>query len=422
MNCKKSVFLNIAAVSISIIVGTAVANAETNNVPPRHKIYVDPYLSSSITTRTSNQISVLPQIRQWELNSAYHPYTGAANRYIAKLPNTNNPSTNPIPGIWATTVGGNLYHWRTNKAYDSFGKLCNNIANTYRSAAAASANRIADTHMLRAFSPNSLGGRYSLSNGGIYVPNHVVWYNQGNAYRGMAKDLRPATDIAIQNATRGWAIYDATLTTANIAVQSAEMFLKTIDYVGTSMQIMNPPIYLQDNYKFTPAQKFLFIPTAGIQEGYGSYAIPGGAVHYTEKLDTSFGRPITQIHNDWGTTNFGNFNRRIEISTPAVNSFERFAVTHYPANNYWDPKLSTMSYRETSFNSWREVTKNGYTTVIPINQSQFQQRSWQQPVIQQYKPPPTYNYNTSYNNYNYNNNNYNSKMKINTINIPSRKY
>lgn len=384
---------NIIKVVVIIFLGLAIGisnviAASNNKIESTSRIYIDSRLSDQMANSWKTNLSFSPpvnissQIRQWELNSAYNLSNAYANKMLNNL--------RPWPGL-ATHIGSELTVRRVGDLYSSMGQTYNEIANIYRSAAADSANRIADIYMWRGFSPNSLGNVYSLSQGNIYAPNFAIWLREGYKYRDLASSLsRPTTD-ALYNAAWGRAVYNDISTFANLAISGIDRFIKTVDYVGTSMQIMNPPIYLQNRPElgqfanFTPSQKALFIiPITGTWQGYGSHSIPYGNRYYQEKLSTAWPESITKIHIDLSVTNFGREYRRIEIKTPTLDnfagSFERFAVTHYPTNSYWDPQRSTMTVTTDSFSAWRETTKHGYTTISPVNNfsSNYQQFQTQQ--------------------------------------------
>lgn len=366
----------LAIIFLGLAIGISNATAINNNkIESIRRIYIDSRLSDQMSNSWktnlsfSTSVNISSQIRQWELNSAYNLSNAYANKMLNNL--------RPWQGL-AIDIGSGLTVRYTGEKYFSMGQTYNEIANISRSAAADSANRIADIYMWRGFSPNSLGNVYSLSRGGIYAPNFAIWLREGYKYRDFASSLsRPTTD-ALYNAAWGQAVYQTTWIFTNLAIGAADRFIKTIDYASTSMQIMNPPIYLQNRPElgqfanFTPSQKvFSIIPITGTWQGYGSHSIPHGDRYYQEKLSTAWIEPITEIHTDLSVTDFGYEYRRIEIKTPTLDnfagSFERFVVTHYPTNSYWDPQRSTMTVTTDSFSAWRETTEHGITTISPIN-------------------------------------------------------
>lgn len=131
---------------------------------------------------------------------------------------------------------------------------------------------------------------------------------------------------------------------------------KVFNTCGTAMQTINPPIYL--NQKASYGWK-----------GEGSYTIPDGYVHYRETLSTAGPNPITRIHTDWATTNMGTYYRNIEIKTPVLNNFERFALNRFPTGSYWDPQTSTSVTTTRIQQSYRTETIGGYTKITPLPSS-----------------------------------------------------
>jgi len=260
-------------------------------------------------------------IRNWELSNS----VTMSNRYIFSLP------TNPWPDI-LTSIGSEL-------------------------------------------TTRGIGSVYGGDNFGFFkIPPIGQSYNEiANVFR-TQRGLGP-TDAALQNTARGLGIYNASATIMGTAIQAADTFQKTVHYVGTSMQIMNPPIYLQNNpedgqfVKFTPSQKILGIPVSGTWEGSGSYRISGGIVNYQETLKTSGHGTITQTHTDWETTNRGTHYRHIEIKTPGTNGFERFAVTHYPQGSYFDPTSSSIMTTTKIQQRYRIETIGGISKVTPLPSS-----------------------------------------------------
>ncbi len=162
-----------------------------------------------------------------------------------------------------------------------------------------------------------------------------------------------------------WQVTSATFDIASMGMNTGITFIQTIDRIGISMQVMNPPIYLQNNSKFTSSHKILGIPISGTWKGSGSYNISSGVVNYQETLDTSRSGFIIQTHTDWVITDMGTYYRHIEIKTPA-NSFERFVVTHYPVGHYFDPTSSTVTTIIIRQQSYRIETIGGISKVTPL--------------------------------------------------------
>jgi hypothetical protein len=145
-----------------------------------------------------------------------------------------------------------------------------------------------------------------------------------------------------------------------------DTFYKTVDRVGKSMQIMNPPTYLKQK-----------TPWGVI--GEGSYNVPGGRISYYEILDTSathWRQPgtINRIHVDYAETDFGTYVRHVETRTPASSPFERFMMHHYPVGSYFEPSKTIiaettsydLTYRETILPSGAVYRNNQlYTRGVP---------------------------------------------------------
>lgn len=274
----------------------------------------------------NNDYWIRSEIKNWELNTGIE----ASKRYISRLP------TNPWPDI-QTSAGSELTIRGMGSIYGSIGRTYNDIANIFRAQ-------------------QGLG------------PSNVV----------------------LQNTARGLQIYQSSTTIMGAGLQAADTFQKTVHYVGTSMQVMNPPIYLQNNPKFTPSQKILGMPISGTWGGAGSYRIPGGVVNYQETLKTSGPGPITQTHTDVVTTNMGTYYRHVEIKTPASSGIERFVLTHYPVGSYWDTN-SSVSYTTTrSHQSYRIETVGGISKVTPLPSSGFG-KSYGGVGSNWNSPPPTFN-------------------------------
>ena len=157
---------------------------------------------------------------------------------------------------------------------------------------------------------------------------------------------------------------------ASMTISATTTGMETIDYFGTSMQIMNPSVYLNKKISWG-------------WEGQGFYHIQNGHVYYQEILKTGKGKlgPITRIHTDLVRTNTGIYIRHIEIKTPATSSFERFMINHYPVGSYWDPQTSTMKITTKSIQSYCVKTYGGISKVIPepiytIDVKSFPKNNW----------------------------------------------
>ena len=138
----------------------------------------------------------------------------------------------------------------------------------------------------------------------------------------------PPSNIVLQNTALGTRILNITITTAGTVTQAADVFLKTADYIGRSMQLMNPPLYLNEK-----------TPWGAI--GHGSYPIPNGYTFYFEILDTS--RSISRVHTSWTITKTGSYYRYVNTNTSTSSALERFMMHHYPVGTYFDPEKTTIT-------------------------------------------------------------------------------
>ena len=163
---------------------------------------------------------------------------------------------------------------------------------------------------------------------------------------------------------------------ASTIVSSGVTFLETVDRMATSMQIMNPPTYLNEK-------------TSWGCKGEGS--MPGG--YYQENLVTGEPGYITRTHTDWINTDFGIYERNVEIITPTVGSFERFIIHHYPVGNYWDSNTSTMTTTTRPLSSHQVIETSG------INDIQSFQQLWNLPSINTTTTYDNFNSFNSYNSY-----------------------
>lgn len=151
---------------------------------------------------------------------------------------------------------------------------------------------------------------------------------------------------------------------------------KVFQTYGTSMQIMNPPIYLHEKTSYG-------------WRGEGSYNINGMHVKYQETLNTAGPGSITRTHTDWVTTNTGTYYRHVEIKTPATSNFERFVLNRYPVGSYWDTN-SSVSYTTTrSHQSYRIETVGDISKVTPLPSSGFG-KSYGGVGSNWNSPPPTF--------------------------------
>ena len=142
------------------------------------------------------------------------------------------------------------------------------------------------------------------------------------------------------------------------AIGAADTLYKTIDYVGRSMQTINPPRYLQRR-------------TSWGSFGHDSFEIDGMRVTYYEALDTSashWHKPgsITRRHAEHISTDFGDYYRTMEITTPATSPFERFMMHNYPVGSYFDPVETTIRTTTTIHEKYRIESYGGIDRITPL--------------------------------------------------------
>jgi hypothetical protein len=367
--------------------------------------------NSSPGFRLANPYQASSEIRLWEMERAIQLRPG----YINRLPNADLPFNHP-PNPWRGTLTsvtgrvttralGAIYSWDDSllklaplpgnglKPLPTTGGLYNELANLSRSQIASSYNRIADVYMKWGFSPTSQGNAFRLSPGGVYAPQSAMWIRTGDAYRTMASRIGP-TDSPLLSAARGARIYTASSMTLGTAMQAGTTFVKTVDYVGKSMQVMNPPIYLQER-------------VAGW--GWkGAWFNAHNGHYYWETLKTAGPGPITRTHADLVATQTGTYYRYQEIRTPVTNVFERFVLNRYPVGSYWDPKTSTVntttiirhrsgmeSWNSSAYHSFPNLRWSGsYNSPLPTVKMPsryadiLRSGSWQIPSTPQVSPMP----------------------------------
>lgn len=163
-----------------------------------------------------------------------------------------------------------------------------------------------------------------------------------------------SSSVALQNTAVGLSVYN----TASTLTSGATTFMQTIDKIGTSMQIINPPIYLEEK-------------TLGGWKGEGSYSIPAGRVCYHETLNISASKwwqsgTIVRKHTDWVSTNLGTYYRNVKIETHDVSPGERFMMRHYPVGGYFDPGKTTITTTTRIHQSYRIETRGGVTKITPL--------------------------------------------------------
>lgn len=226
--------------------------------------------------------------------------------------------------------------------------------------------------------------------------NRIV--DMGNSYTTRLSEIWDVTKILTKTAMKtalGVGLKGTTLgpiwSTVSTVESAYSLGKRTIATYGTSMQIMNPPIYLQNNPKLTRSLRIVGVPISGTWEGSGSYDIPAGVVYYEETLKSSEPGPIAQMHTDRVITNMGTYYRHVEIRTPATSGFERFMVTHWPLGSYFDLTSSTVTTMSISQQGYCIETIGGMSKVTPLPSSGIGTLCSGGTESQWKSPPPTLN-------------------------------
>lgn len=181
-------------------------------------------------------------------------------------------------------------------------------------------------------------------------------------------------------------IYSATNNVLFTTISAASLFNKMITYAGTSMQIMNPPIYLQHQ-----------TPTGWM--GVGTYNIGSSQVTYKETLFTAKPDAIIRDHADrviinTPTTQGVSWTQtvtNVPVADGLTGRFERYLNYHFPTGSYWDVNGTQTTVTKTS-TIIQETIMGGYrvdsqTTSLPNLPSKFPTGSYWTPT-----PYGTYTY------------------------------
>jgi hypothetical protein len=145
----------------------------------------------------------------------------------------------------------------------------------------------------------------------------------------------------------------------------------TVDYLGRSMQAMDPPVYLQNNpdfgqtVTFVPSNRLLWIPTSGSWEGLGHYHKGNDEFSFHESLEITSSQ-TTKAHTDWATGDWGTYYHHVEIKTPVDNWFDKYATTNFPTGNYIDLQSSTITEITRTQQNYRVEVAGGIATTTPI--------------------------------------------------------
>jgi hypothetical protein len=341
---KLSRFLCIIVVLVSFMftnnsIGSSRYNEWTNG-----SIYTDTRIGNSMLRSNNSLFEVQSQIRQWELNTGLNMSNSIINSYADKLRKESEPFSMVFNYLVPTLVPNN-FNKIGEKAtrgfiravYESQGKTFNDIANIYRSFSAMNAKKMADAYM-----------------------RMDDFNNKGMKYRAKEYYYSQPTNSAIMSAKRGAKIYNDTWKAMGTVIDVADKiclnFQRTVGYVGTAMQVMNPPIYLHEK-----------TPYGWI--GSGTYSTPNGIYNYNQNLTTTNRGSITRFHEEWGSTKFGNYSRQEVMVTPTLNKFESNMMNLFPVGSYFDPLSSTITTKTVFQGSYRIETYIG-------NGSSFTQ-TWQ---------------------------------------------
>ena len=157
-------------------------------------------------------------------------------------------------------------------------------------------------------------------------------------------------------------------TVTGAAFNAATTFINTTNYVGRSMQIMNPPIRIDTKH-------------SDGWTGRGTVSLrDGGTYSWNSKLMT--GNPsIARNTTEWINTGFVHTKIRTEAITPSTWGLEKFALRKWPVEHYYDPdseikmNMATQTYYRqptnlgtttwkttTSFSNYTTTTRGGVTT------------------------------------------------------------
>ena len=351
-----------------------------------------------------NQIKdIQTQIRAWEINNK----VTSSHSFIGKLFDKHGPDAANRDAM--LNIGREITNAILDNAVQGMFTSYVQLASAYRGYAAASANRIADTYRNLAFNPDPIGNLYSKSSGGIYAPRHSIWFNEMRQYRDSAVKLSQPNLVATATAQRAFRIYNAISTITNTGMTILDISYKTIDYIGRSMQIINPP---------TPGTRITF-PDMGLKPGHTTAEGLHNLKTWVGDFTTNRIRPVqfesTKIINLDNNINLGNtritrsgFLRETQITVTPTNSIERFMLKLYPVGSYFDPMTSTV----TSTRQWSITTRETTMPGASFNSA------WNNPI----SSLPKSNFNTFTPNFNTFTPNFGSpRTNIPNIQIPDIK-
>ncbi len=142
-------------------------------------------------------------------------------------------------------------------------------------------------------------------------------------------------------------------TTFNTALNATSTFFQSLDYLGTSAQIMNPPIYLHEKTDLG-------------WEGKESFTINNNIIQYNESLQTNYPNGIIRSHEEQRFTPTGIYYSYQYNSTPVESKNESFMMYHYPVNSYFDPYTSTITTITKNQENYRIETISGIERITPL--------------------------------------------------------
>lgn len=136
---------------------------------------------------------------------------------------------------------------------------------------------------------------------------------------------------------------------AGTAVTAATSFINTSNYVGRSMQIMNPPIRIDTKHDYG-------------WSGQGTVSLRGGGT-YSWDSELITGAPsITRNTTEWVNTGVVHTKINTIMKTPSTLGFERFVVKTWPVEHYFDPGSTTIEKNIISRSNYTITTRGGVTT------------------------------------------------------------
>lgn len=208
------------------------------------------------------------------------------------------------------------------------------------------------------------------------------------------------------------------LTIALTAGSAGQTFLDTAQYIGRSMQIINP---------LMPETRITF-PDMGLKLGYtiseGLHNLKNWSVDLTTNRIRSVQFETTRIipidsQIDLGSSRItrSGFLRETQITTTPTTAMERFMLKLYPVGSYFDPMTSTGTTTRQWSVTTREITTPNMNTTSNWT---LPQQSWNMPQQNWNLSQPSWNYNSKFQtNWNNFGTNTFSNYNWNKLNTPS---